>query len=147
MPSSPTRPEHCLQVNLCYLRVGGLLPEATKTKKGLMTPEEHIKISQYISSNKLIQLTDYEGYSTLLFIRVDNATGLYCASGNWGNLSTLTKLSGPLNNSHFNAYRGVNGKLYVKAVSGKNLEVTSIGSNRNFFFAESDIDVSTLIEL
>ena len=112
-----------------------------------MTPEEHIKISQYISSNKLIQLVDYEGYSTLLFIRVDGATGLYCANGNWGSLSTLTKLSGPLNNDHFKAYRGENGKLYVKAVSGKNLEATSIGSNRNFIFAESDIDVSTLIEL
>ena len=127
--------------------MGGLIPEATKTNKGLMTPEEHIKISQYISSNKLIQLVDFEGYSTLLFIRSNAATGLYCANGNWGSLSTLTKLSGPLNNDHFKAYRGKNGKLYVKSVSEKNLEITSIGSNRNFIFAESDIDVSTLIEL
>lgn len=40
MPSSPTRPEHCLQVNLCYLRVGGLIPEATASSKGLMPAKE-----------------------------------------------------------------------------------------------------------
>lgn len=126
--------------------VGGLLPVANGEKNGLMSTNEYLKVSQYISSNKLVQIISNDGYSALLFIRTSAATGLYCANGNWSNYSSLTKLSGPLDGSHFKAYRGKDGGVYIKSMNGS-LEVSSIGSNKNFKFVESDIDVSTLIEL
>lgn len=113
-----------------------------------MSKTDFLKGYQSISSNKLIQIELNEGLSTLVFITVNKATGLYSADGNWQGYVSLTKLSGPLKIYHFKAYTEDEGNIYVKTSDETQLlTVTSIGSNHNFRFVESDKDVSTLKEL
>ena len=127
--------------------MGGLLPEATTNAKGLMSANIYKKVNQSITSTKLIQIESWDGFSTLVFIRASNATGLYEVDGNWGDAARFTKLSGPLKSEHFKAYRGTNGYIYVKTATSDPLTVTSVGSNHNFTFVESDVDISTLTVL
>ena len=135
---------------LCQIQtaiVGELLPEATTNAKGLMSANIYKKVNQSITSTKLIQIESWDGFSTLVFIRASNSTGLYAVDGNWKDAARFTKLSGPLNSEHFKAYRGTNGYIYVKTVTSDPLTVTSVGSNHNFTFVESDVDISTLTVL
>ena len=113
-----------------------------------MSKNNYIKIAQSITSTKLIKIESWDGYSTLVFIRTSGATGLYSIDGNWSHNARFTRLSGPLGNIHFNAYREENGNIYVKtAKQSEPLTVTSVGSNHVFKFEESDKDVDSLIVL
>ena len=112
-----------------------------------MSANIYKKVNQSITSTKLIQIESWDGFSTLVFIRASNATGLYEVDGNWKDAARFTKLSGPLNSEHFKAYRGINGYIYVKTATSDPLTVTSVGSNHNFTFVESDVDISTLTVL
>lgn len=128
--------------------LGGLIPLATNEANGLMSKNNYIKIAQSITSTKLIKIESWDGYSTLVFIRTNGATGLYSIDGNWAGSAKFTKLSGPLGKDHFNAYREVNGNIYVKTTKqSEPLTVTSVGSNHVFKFEESDKDVDSLIVL
>ena len=128
--------------------LGGLIPLATNEANGLMSKNNYIKISQSITSTKLIKIESWDGYSTLVFIRTSGATGLYSIDGNWADSAKFTRLSGPLGKDHFNAYRERNGNIYVKTTTqSEPLTVTSVGSNHVFKFEESDKDVDSLIVL
>ena len=128
--------------------MGGLLPIATTEKNGLMSIGSFLKTNQTFTSSKLIQIESWDGYSTLVFIRIFGATGLYSIDGNWGTSARFTKLSGPLNETHFKAYRGVNGNIYVKSINDTEaLFITSVGANHVFKFKESDADIKSLIVL
>jgi hypothetical protein len=128
--------------------LGELIPLATNEANGLMSKNNYIKIAQSITSTKLIKIESWDGYSTLVFIRTSGATGLYSIDGNWAGSAIFTKLSGPLGKDHFNAYREVNGNIYVKTTTqSEPLTVTSVGSNHVFKFEESDKDVDSLIVL
>lgn len=129
-------------------KLGGLIPLATNGSNGLMSKNNYIKIAQSITSTKLIKIESWDGYSTLVFIRTSGATGLYSIDGNWAGNAKLTRLSGPLEKVHFNAYREENGNIYVKTTRPSDpLTVTSVGSNHVFKFEESDKDVDSLIVL
>ena len=112
-----------------------------------MSAKIYQKVNQSITSTKLIQIEIWDGFSTLVFIRASGATGLYEVDGNWKDSARFTKLSGPLNSEHFKAYRGTDGNIYVKTAASDPLTVTSVGSNHNFTFVESDVDISTLTVL
>lgn len=128
--------------------MGGLIGNATAEKSGLMSQNSFFKTNQSITSSKLIKIESWDGYSTLVFIRTSGATGLYSIDGNWSNSARFTRLSGPLDATHFKAYREDNGGIYVKVTNPQEaLTVTSVGANHIFRFIESDKDVNSLIVL
>lgn len=128
--------------------MGGLLPIATAEKDGLMDKNSFLKTNQSITSSKLIKIESWDGYSTLVFIRANGATGLYSIDGNWSSSARFTRLSGPLDETHFKAYRENNGGIYVKVTNPQEtLTVTSVGANHIFRFIESNKDVNSLIVL
>lgn len=105
-------------------------------------------IGYKIQSSGLIKLQGNAGYSSLLFIRTQNATGVYVAAGNWSNLSVITKISSPLNDDHLSFYRGKNGSLYVKGTDEKGgLEARVVSMNGGEVPTVSYEDMSTLIKL
>lgn len=128
--------------------MGGLIGIATPEKNGLMDKNSFFRVNQIITSKGLIQVESWDGYSTLVYIRANGASGLYSIDGNWSSSARFTKLSGPLDATHFKAYRGQSGKIYVKiADPSETLTVMSVGANHSFKFIESNEDINSLIVL
>ena len=63
----PPRPEHCLQVNLCYLRVGGLIGTVSRSKNGLY-PSNLSGITAIDSSIKITMTNIYSSPAFKVFL-------------------------------------------------------------------------------
>lgn len=144
----PPRPEHCLQVNLCYLRVGGLIGIVTPGKNGLKPASEATVVFQKANNTKacilvntnhagetftaLLGISGVSGYTATIIITVNkwNSTMLF-AKTLVGTIPDGAKLSYKIDTSgNVNIY--INSTAYLlitlKPISTINASIDTVSA-------------------